>query len=130
MDNLRASGLCKLVFSGSFAVGGNGLAANDFSITDKLAKFRFFGPIVLQWVVTRTAGASTTDLTITASLDGGTNYTTLIAFTQISAGSGSEIKSITIPAGAKIKTDINLGTGTTSTIALYVAGCVAAGSGK
>ncbi len=130
MGNARQSGKPVLVFSGSFAVGGNGAAANDFDITDKLSKFRWIGDVVLQWVVARTAGSSTTDLSILASLDGGTTYSSLVAFTQVSGATGTELKTVTIPAGAKIKTDINLGTGTTSTIKLYAAGPIEGGVGK
>ena len=112
------------VFTGSFAVGGNSAAANDFSISEVLSKYKWVGTPTLQWIVARTAGSSTTDLTITASLDAGTTYSTLVSFTQISGATGAEIKQVPLPGGALLKTDINLGSGTTSTITLYVAGYV------
>jgi hypothetical protein len=115
------------VFTGSFAVGGNGAAANDFSITETLAKYPWVGDVVLQWVVARTAGSSTTDLSILASLDGGTTYSSLVAFTQITGASGDEIKTVKVPKGALLKTDINLGAATTSTISLYAAGSILGG---
>lgn len=129
MANKRASGLVAVVVNGSYAVGGNG-GVNDFDITDQLTKYRFYGPITLQLVVARTAGSSTTDVALLCSLDGGTTYSSLLAFTQISAETGDEIKQITVPSGAKVKTDIDLGSGTTSTIKLYVSGAVSGGSGK
>lgn len=113
-----------LVFTGSFAVGDNGAAANDFDITDELNKYQWVGPITLQWVVARTAGSSTTDLTINVSADG-TTYSALVAFTQISGATGAEVKSINPPGQALYKTDINLGSGTTSTISVYAIGKVA-----
>lgn len=114
------------VFTGSFAVGGNGAAANDFDITDALSKFSWVGYVTLVWKVARSGGSSTTDLTITTSADGGTSYVTLVAFTQISGATGGEVKLIAPPCNkALYKTDINLGSGTTSTITLWAMGKVA-----
>jgi len=124
------------VFTGSFAVGGNGAAANDFDITDELAKFPWVGPVTLQIVAARTGGSSTTDLNILESLDGGTTYSVVLGltnnasttktFTQISGATGDEGIVIAPPSGlALYKTDINLGSGTTTTITVYAAGKIA-----
>jgi hypothetical protein len=116
-----------VVFTGSYAVGGNG-GVNTFDITDKVTKFRWVGDVTFQWIVARTAGASTTDMTLNASLDGGTTYTALVAFTQIAA-SGNGIKQVTIPGGALIQAAITEGAGTTATITLYIAGFCEGGAG-
>ena len=123
-------GKVRTIINGSYAVGGNGAAANDFDITDKLTGPKWVGPVVLQLVVARTAGSSTSDISLMISLDGGTTYTSWVAFTQISGASGSEIKEVTIPGGALIKTDINLGSGTTSTYQLFAAGQMDGGNGN
>lgn len=127
---MKVTGLKQLIFSKSCSDAGNGAAANDFRIDGTLCKFPFLGPVVLQWIVTRTAGSSTTDLSLMVSLDGGTTYSSLVAFTQITGASGNEVKSINLPAGALVKTDINMGSSTTSTVKLYVCGAVLGGAGK
>lgn len=116
-----------LVFTGSFAEAGNGTASNDFDVSSLLNKYRWVGTVTLQWIVARTAGSSTTDLTILASLNGGTTYSALVAFTQISGASGNEIKQVAIPGDALLKTDINMGSSTTSTITVYACGYVDGG---
>lgn len=113
------------LFSGSYAVGGNGAAANDFDISDELNAYPWVGPVVLHLVWARTAGASTLDVVLTISLDGGTTYTAWKTFTQGDAASGSEVLEANVPAGALIKTDINLGASTTCTVAVYATGKVA-----
>lgn len=120
---MRVTNLNVKVFSGSFAVTGNG-TTNDIDITEALTKYQWVGNVLLQFIVARTAGSSTTDAAIMVSLDGGTTYSTLTAISQVEGASASEVKSITVPAGAKVKTDINLGTGTTSTITCYACGKV------
>ena len=124
----KISKLRATVLNGSYAVGGNG-GVNDFDITDKLTKYPFVGNVTLQLVWAKTAGSSTLDVILMASLDGGTTYTTLLAFTQCDGTSGSEIKQIALPAGALIKTDINLGSGSTYTAKVYVCGNVQGGAG-
>jgi hypothetical protein len=122
------------VINGSYAVGGNGAAANDFDITDTLAKFNWVGPVTLQLVGTVTGGASTYDLNINVSMDGGTTYTllkglqlggsTTKTFTQL-ATTGSEVIVISPPAATALyKTDQNLGSGTTYTVELYASGLI------
>jgi len=122
------------VFSGSYAVGGNGAAANDFDITDELAKFNWVGPVTLQLVGTVTGGSSTYDLNILVSMDGGTSYSVITClngsasatktFTQL-ATTGHEAVVIAAPVSTALyKTDQNLGTATTFTIAVYASGVV------
>jgi hypothetical protein len=120
---MRLTNLNVEVFTGSFAATGNG-AANDVDITEALTKFPWVGDVVLQLIVARTEGSSTTDISLLISLDGGTTYTSALAFTQITGASGSEIKTLTVPAGALVKTDINMGSSTTSTITLRACGKV------
>ena len=115
---MRVTDLNVKVFSGSFAVGGNG-TTNDIDITEALTRYQWVGNVLLQFIVARTAGSSTTDVAIMVSLDGGTTYSTLTAISQVEGASANEVKSITVPAGAKVKTDINLGASTTSTITCY-----------
>ncbi len=126
---MKTTGLSQKVFSGSYAVGGNG-TTNTFNVEATLAKFPFLGDIILQLVVARTAGASTTDAKLQVSLDNGVTYNDFVTFTQISAATGSEVKSVSAPLGAKIKAVLTLGSATTSTIALYVCGAAHGGAGK
>lgn len=119
----------RTVISGSYAVGGNG-GVNDFDITDALTSPQWVGPIVLQMVGTKTAGSSTLDVILLLSMDGGTTYTQWLAFTQLNNASGSEVKEVHVPGGALIKTDINLGSGSTYTVKLYATGQTAGGSGN
>lgn len=120
---MRVTNLNVKVFSGSFDADGNG-DENDIDITEALTRYQWVGNVLLQFIVARTDGASTTDVAIMVSLDGGTTYSTLTAITQVEGAAANEVKSITVPAGAKVKTDINLGTGTTSTITCYACGKV------
>jgi hypothetical protein len=122
------------VISGSYAVGGNGAAANDFDITAALAKYQWIGNVTLQLIGTVTGGSSTYDLNILVSMDGGTTYTvvtglqlggsTTKTFTQLTT-TGHGLAVIPAPCGtAKYKTDQNLGTSTTFTIDVYACGKV------
>ena len=120
---MRVTNLNVKVFSGSFDADGNG-TTNDIDITEALTKYQWVGNVLLQFIVARTAGSSTTDAAIMVSLDGGTTYSTLTTISQVSGAAANEVKSITVPAGAKVKTDINLGTSTTSTITCYACGKV------
>lgn len=122
---------CFTVFHDHLAAAGNGAAANDFRL-GVLEDKNWVGLVTLQLVAEAAdTGTSTLDVVITASLDGGTTYNTLLSFTQITGGSaGNEIKQITIPAGALLKTDINLGSATTYPVTLYATGAIAGGSGN
>jgi hypothetical protein len=132
---MKVNDLKVTVIDGSYAVGGNGAAANDFDITAKLAKYQWIGPVTLQLVGTVTGGSSTYDLNILVSMDGGTTYSVL---TPLQQGGGSTTKTfaqltttghgiavIAPPCGnALYKTDQNLGSGTTFTIKVYASGKV------
>jgi len=80
------------------------------------------GPLLAQIVLDETAGTTTCDVTVTGSLDG-TNYSTLLAFTQASAD-GAEIKQFTInPVGCvKLRMVVTLGGSGTWNAKLYVGG--------
>jgi len=126
----RVTGLTQKVFTGSYVAAGSGTAANDFNVEGTLSKFPFNGDITLQLVAARTGGASTLDVVLLCSLDGGTTYSTLVTFTQITGASGAEIKQLNFPMGAKIKTDINVGSASTFTVTVYVCGPALGGAGK
>lgn len=113
------------LFSGSYAVGGNG-GVNDFAVN--LGAYRWVGHVTLTLQGTRTAGSSTLDLTLNANVDG-TNLSSLLAFTQQNSASlVQEHKQIAVPGAAAITTDMNLGTGTTCTVTLYASGFVEGGA--
>jgi hypothetical protein len=122
---------CFTVFHGHYAAADNTAAGNDFRI-DVLEDKNWIGLVTLQLVAEAAdTGTSTLDVVIKASLDAGTTYNTLLSFTQITGGSaGNEIKQITIPAGALLKTDINLGSATTYPVTLYAQGAIHGGSGN
>ena len=121
---MRLTDLRVTVFTGSYAAAGNGAAANDFDITDALSKYQWVGDVTLHLVVARTGGASTLDVVLTASLDG-TNYANLVAFTQIDAATGIEMKVIAPPGNkALYKTNIDLGSVSTYTVTVYASGKV------
>lgn len=76
------------------------------------------GAFAIGWEVARTAGASTCDGKLQGSNDG-TNYLDIVAFTQVTAATGRELKAVPYLT-EKLQIVIAIGTVSTFTVKIYV----------